>query len=188
MSTEANLVLSHRIDTWVLFSTSQWEVWEHSPILFYLAKAIWARPFWKRGCIRASIMKCVSERKASSLRQTESGARENILRECCEILKTHLLGIEFLMMLNENVAVRLAALRRRGDAGGQWALLSKRRHVKNYNWIGFIKLYGCLMKPRAAWLGGISLQYYGKWVESLTASSFLFFFCFYCKHLIRCDS
>lgn len=31
----------------------------------------------------------------------------DILRDCCEILKTHLLGIEFLMTSNENGAVKV---------------------------------------------------------------------------------
>lgn len=56
----------------------------------------------------------------------KSGSRD-ILRDCCEILKTHLLGIEFLMTSNENGAVKVflscvspifcnptEALRRRG--------------------------------------------------------------------------
>lgn len=34
-------------------------------------------------------------------------ACEKILRDCCEILKCHLLGIEFLMTLNENGAVKV---------------------------------------------------------------------------------
>lgn len=37
----------------------------------------------------------------------KSGSCKNILRDCCEILKTHLLGIEFLMTLNENGAVKV---------------------------------------------------------------------------------
>lgn len=37
----------------------------------------------------------------------KSGACKNILRDCCEIRKTHLLGIEFLMTLNENGAVKV---------------------------------------------------------------------------------
>ncbi len=37
----------------------------------------------------------------------KSGSCKNILRDCCEILKTHLLGIEFLMILNENGAVKV---------------------------------------------------------------------------------
>lgn len=37
----------------------------------------------------------------------KSGSCKNILRDCCEILKSHLLGIEFLMTLNENGAVKV---------------------------------------------------------------------------------
>lgn len=38
--------------------------------------------------------------------QDKSGSRD-ILRDCCEIPKTHLLGIEFLMTSNENGAVKV---------------------------------------------------------------------------------
>lgn len=128
-----------------------------------------------------------------ALRHTESGTRENILRECCEILKTHLLGIEFLMTLNENGAVKVVPLPHKPtlpqsrwdgeamrEASGAGALLSERCHVKNHNWMCFIKLYGCLMMPRAVWLRH-QFTILWKWDES-----FITFFFFDCKHLIRC--
>lgn len=37
----------------------------------------------------------------------KSRSCKNILRDCCEIIKSHLLGIEFLMILNENGAVKV---------------------------------------------------------------------------------
>lgn len=45
------------------------------------------------------------EREVRTARD-ESGSRD-VSRDCCEILKTHLLGIEFLMTSNENGAVKV---------------------------------------------------------------------------------
>lgn len=96
--------------------------------------------------------------------QDKSGSRD-ILRDCCEIPKTHLLGIEFLMTSNENGAVKVflscvspifrsptETLRRRGRPvkaglmeinGGVW--IRKGNHIS----LCFIKHYGCLMRSRA---------------------------------------
>lgn len=91
----------------------------------------------------------------------------DILRDCCEILKTHLLGIEFLMTSNENGAVKVflscvspifcnptETLRLRGrevkaglmeinhtvPEGGKKNKKEKRNHIS----LCFIKDYGCL--------------------------------------------
>lgn len=172
----------------LLQHTSQWEVWEH---FIPPGRSSLSETFLKRRRISnkniASGMEFKQYTSSSVavsgkpvLRQTESRSCENILRECCEILKTHLLGIEFLMTLNENGAVKVVALlhkptfrqsrwdaeaMREGSEGR--ALLRKRCHVKNHNWMCFIKLYGCLMMPWAVWLGGVSLQCYGSEMKAL---------------------
>lgn len=146
----------------------------------------------------ARITRCGSPTEACVARDKKSGSRKNILGDRCEILKTHLLGIEFLMMLNENGAVKAfhrraspcfhnpAETRRRCGGGGTKgrARGSKRCRVKNHNSLCFIKLYGCLMTPRAVGQDAISLQYWG--MKVLALQFFIFLFLIYSKRLIRC--
>lgn len=94
----------------------------------------------------------------------------DILRDCCEILKTHLLGIEFLMTSNENGAVKvflscvspifcnptetLRRRRRQVKAGlmeiNHTVPEEKKKKKEKINQISlcFIKDYGCLMRSR----------------------------------------
>lgn len=95
----------------------------------------------------------------------------DILRDCCEILKTHLLGIEFLMTSNENGAVKVflscmspifcnptETLRRRGrevkaglmEINRTVPAEKKKKEKINHISLCFIKDYACLM-----WSGGV---------------------------------